>query len=720
MQILIEEHQYKAEKIKNVLEGIDALENVEGFVSLNYVGYFYNSRLRDCVFILPKVLLEDVDGQELVFGKYHPEDIINTDAQTPLSQQEKDFIYEFSVWIYRAICVFRDDRQNNTSIVLHKQIIQTGKGRRKLANTFLDILLALIQWNKDNQNFIFFTLRNIHSGFNKINWTRTIAKNNAILQDDTPNYLNAVNKKKKINFDEELLIIFFSILNYIADHYGFAKNLTPGYSLIKGSKFNTYLKGYGKTRLLQIKYKYFSDKALELWELCYAFFDSARQVHTSAQQKEYLLVKNFNIVFEAIIDELIADKNIPAGLKEQDDGKLVDHMYTYQGLTTHDQQKPIYYIGDSKYYKRGHNIGKESVYKQFTYARNVIQWNLNLFMNNEANPDTLEKSNGVPMLRDEKTEGYNIIPNFFISARLNKELSYNEEISLSDNHHPFFSNRQFKNRLFDRDTLLVCHYDVNFLFVIALYARNNKLQKKAWQSKVRAIFRTEIQNILKENFDFYAMQAHPDVVAESYIKEHFQTVLGKVYSPYNDSSVMSLALDNDPEFLQENIALLSDLRQSFFVEKIELGSDPTTALASVSQQAVAPAPQQKDGVLMVMMEQYDAKSKNFLSTSEIAIAIKITDETSHILENISSIGYILFHTRNDKNQHLFAIVSPCTIKTDNSLDKAIYRNMKEKEFYLIVNFNNQELDSSALHSANAPYTPTSRYDAQFITLSALK
>lgn len=68
MRILIEEYQYNVANIKNILYGIDALENVEGKVSVHYVGYFYNTLLKDCVFILPKVLLKDVGGQELVFG----------------------------------------------------------------------------------------------------------------------------------------------------------------------------------------------------------------------------------------------------------------------------------------------------------------------------------------------------------------------------------------------------------------------------------------------------------------------------------------------------------------------------------------------------------------------------------------------------------------------------------------------------------------------------
>lgn len=73
MRILIEEYQYNVADVKDILQGIDALENVEGRVSIHYVGYYYNTLLKDCVFILPKVLLKDVNGKELVFGKYRPE-----------------------------------------------------------------------------------------------------------------------------------------------------------------------------------------------------------------------------------------------------------------------------------------------------------------------------------------------------------------------------------------------------------------------------------------------------------------------------------------------------------------------------------------------------------------------------------------------------------------------------------------------------------------------
>ena len=591
MRILIEEYQYSVadEKRRNdlkvILQELGGFENLERKICVNCVGYYYSTQLKDCVFILPKVLLSVTkDKGELVFGEHRPEDIINIDSNTLLTEQQKRFIYEFAVWIYRAIDVYRT-KNSKSQIIYYRHIAKVGNGRRRMSNTFLDVLLSLIQFNKDNQNFFFFTLRNQHSGLNKINWTKTISRSKAFINDDgCPVYMNPINKKRCINFDEELLVIFFSILNYINDTYGFAAEININFPLIPKYQFENMMKGMGKIRLCQIKYKYFSDKALQLWELCYAFFDMAHKVSMSPEIQDYLLAKNFNIVFEDIIDDLIGDNNIPAGLKEQDDGKLVDHMYTYKGLTTYEEDKPIYYIGDSKYYKRSSQIGKESVYKQFTYARNVIQWNLNLFMNDDTDDSILQydKKNfgNVPKLRDDITEGYNVIPNFFISAKLDDNLSYQDRIEITDKQNTHFTNSQFKNRLFDRDTMLVCHYDVNFLYVVSLYARNNNLQKQTWKNKVRKMFREEIQKMLSNQYNFYAMQVHPNEDARKYLQEHFQQTLGKVFTPFNNSQIFSLALDKtDPE--GNNNELLAELRKHFFIIENSIGNSPEWTIAEV-------------------------------------------------------------------------------------------------------------------------------------------
>lgn len=593
MRILIEEYQYDVVKVKDILHGIDALENVEGKVSIHYVGYYYNTLLKDCVFILPKVLLKDVDGCELVFGKYRPEDIANLDKDNPLLPDERNFIYKFSVWIYRAIVVYKNDRRNDTGLVYHTQLAQIGKGSRRLSNTYLDILLQLIQFNRDNQNFFFFIVKNLHSGFNKINWTRTISTTTAIIQENRPVYLNPVNKKRQVNFDEELLVIFFSILNYISETYGFAKEINVQFPLITGKKFDTYLKGYGKTRLRQIKYKYFSDKALELWGLCHAFFEEARVVKINTARKEYLLVKEFYHVFEAIIDELIGDNPLPDGMdKKQEDGKIVDHLFTAKSLIE-GEKSPTYYIGDSKYYKIGHSLGSESIFKQYTYARNVIQWNLDIFNSGK------NSTSGV-RLRDDVTEGYNIIPNFFISAKLNEAFDYSKDgIDRTDRKHNKHKQVQFRNRLFDRDTLLLFHYDVNFLFVLSLYARNNVSQKAKWKDDVRNRFRKEIQEWLQNDYDFYAMTARPGVDAKQYFKTHFQEVLGKTYTPFADDGIFSLALSNEPSEKQNNAELLAELRNHFFVERCRLGENPQPVISAAIGNAGVTAAMPMDDLVLV-------------------------------------------------------------------------------------------------------------------------
>lgn len=353
MRILLEEYQYEYERVAEVQKSLTEVHDADKKVSASYVGYYFNSELPDCVFILPKVLLEVKDGRDLVFGHIDPHDLIDADHCKELTEAERVSIYHLSVWVYRAISVFKEheyDRRGGSkqqpSIVLHRQAPMMGHSRRRKANTFLDVLLALQQWNKENLQFVMFVTKNLHAGFNKINWTRTIASTPAIVQDTSVVYMNPVNRKCKVNFDEELLVIFYSILQYMHDAYGFPVKMNVNFPLIKGARFQRYLKGYGQTRLRQIKY--FSDKSLELWNLCYAFFERPYQLSLNVDQKEYLLVKSFHVVFEPIIDGLIAgDQQLPKELLDQEDGKRVDHMFQWQQLTNNDSEEDIYYIGDS-------------------------------------------------------------------------------------------------------------------------------------------------------------------------------------------------------------------------------------------------------------------------------------------------------------------------------------------------------------------------------------
>ena len=699
MRILIEEHQYKAtDELMKVVSELGPTIGVGGKVSVGYVGYYYNTAIKDCVFILPKVLM---DENEMVFEKYTPESIIHLeDLDNPLQEEERKFIYDLAVWIYRAISVYKE-RNKDSKIVLHERISEIGRGQKRQSNTYLDILLSLEEFNKDNLDFFFFVIKNLHSGHNKINWTRTISHSQAYVQNGSPIYLNPVNKRRQVNFDEELMVIFFSILNYIHKEYGFPFDTECHYELINDHQFKSYLNGMGKARLQEIKYKYFSDKAIELWNLCYAFFDEARQIAVNTNQKEYLLVKSFEIVFEDIIDELLGNKqDIPSELIEQLDGKRVDHMFRYRALTEASQDN-IYYIGDSKYYKRNTPIGKEALYKQFTYARNVVQWNLDLFLD-DSRKDEQRKENakGIRMLRDKKTEGYNIIPNFFISAQ-QKDLKMHSEITWIDRESKEFTSFQFHNRLFDRDTLLVAHYDVNFLYVVALYGRKNEGMKSVWRENVKKQFRTEIQTWLNDDYVFYAMKARPGVNAEEYFQTNFQKILGKTYMPYSDISIYSLALDkSDPE--GNNVALVKELKSYFYVEPCNLGDnlEEKIEVAKNKETGMVAIPN-KDGVLVVKSEDYLKEYSKFCSNGLYAIGIDSSNlDTIKIAQNVKSINYILFQ-QADGSRHFFSLKNACEIKESLDLEHERKRNRDYDHIYVVV-----DIDTSIeLNTSDISVTP---------------
>ncbi len=618
MRIIFEEHRYEAACVQKELKGICTLQDVDKYINVSYVGYFYNPtpEIKDCVFILPKVLLEDKeivteDGKKAKIeiianiptvidenGNERwvtPEDIITPSGQEKfLPKDYRKFIYEFSVWMYRSLNVYRQNNRDSKAIY-YKTLPQEGRGSKHQANTFLDIILSLIRFNNENKNFFLYTIKNLHSGHNKINWTRTISKSECVIHGDNVVYLNPINKKRKINFEEELFVIFFSILYYLNDNYGFKTHINCNYDLLTGKQFNLYLKGLGKVRLRQIRYRYFSDKTLLLWDLCYAFFEYAYKINVNMNQHEYLLAKSFEHVFEAMIDDLIGDTDIPKGLQEQYDGKLVDHMYIYGDLvkSDDDDHNDIYYIGDSKYYKNGHKLGKESIYKQYTYARNVIQWNIDLFANDKRNKYNEEERYKQIRLRnddsDPLTEGYNVIPNFFISAYVDKDHSYvekeNIKIHLNGEEHSTYVSSQFDDRLFDRDTLILSHYDVNFLYVIYLYSRNKSSEKSTWRSKVRQLFRDEIRNVLQYKYKFYAMKSKGNPIAgEEFIKEHFKELQGKLYRPYADNNLYAFALSKDTNVNPTENEAYKLLSNFFIIDEVTLGDNPQESLERKVQQ----------------------------------------------------------------------------------------------------------------------------------------
>ena len=123
---------------------------------------------------------------------------------------------------------------------------------------------------------------------------------------------------------------------------------------------------------------------------------------------------------------------------------------------------------------------------------------------------------------------------------------------------------------------------------------------------------------------------------------------------------------------------------------------------------------------MVMMENYDTKSKNFLSSGKLAIGIKYTMESMEIVEHLSSIGYVLFHQRKSEGQHLFAAKDTCQVISSEDAEPERYKNVTTTDLYLAVDIDtSSELDASTLDSSKKECTKTTRYDAQYASLESL-
>ena len=533
MKILIEEQYYPADKVGNLC-GDFGKPNNDGEIKVSGVGYFFNKRTSDCVICLPKTIMFKENEEYKAFGKFQPNEILDVFSsdideasnESKLEEQAKSFIKDFTLWSYRTISTYA--RLNPKSDIVYK----SGSDKREegTLGTFLDVILALIKFYNENKDYFMYVIKNIHSGYNRVNWRKTISRKTPIMQDGSPIYMEVINRKKQINFDEELMIIFYSILNYLAKHLGFEIRFECNYDLITGAKFESYMEELGLIRLNAIKYKYFSDKDLQMWDLCHAFFKKTCEVSSSEDNDDYLFVTDFDKVFESMMDALISDSDVHKKLVNQKDGKIVDHIFMHESPI--DKSK-VYYIGDSKYYKTEDDVKGTALYKQHTYAKNVIQFHIDRINNGEKSE---------VIYRDDITEGYAFAPNFFISAYIPNDLSYER----TDIGHRSLDRKDsmlchFPNRLFDRDTLLLHHYDVNLLYVMSLYARDDSSEQHTFKTAFRNKVQNNFKEMLSHTYEFFWVI--PTGSVEEFVEKYFYKLNGRVYIPHSEEKRLLMALE---------------------------------------------------------------------------------------------------------------------------------------------------------------------------------
>ena len=571
MKLYFEEYPYPLDLLQdNIGDEVNLSLQSGGEAKIPYVGYYYNAKINDTVFILPKVFISE---NKQAFDRYNPKEIIDISPENnPLKKcNDDEVVFELSVWLYQAIRHFYERRQN-TTIASEVQLQNVRPIGEKDSKTIIEIILALREFNKKHRNLFTYISLVKSSGNNKVHWNKTISKLQPIIKDGSPYYMEFQNKNKVINFDEELVCLFYSVLNYLSQTYHFKFQQVPGFTILKSYKIKSLIESGKGTRMLKkIRRNYFTDELVELWNLLYIFFERAELVASGKSYHEKLLVSNFNLVFEDMIDQLISDdrKDLPKGLYEQQDGKLVDHIYKDNSLI--DDGKDIYFIGDSKYYKETTEYGENSIYKQFTYAKNVIQYNINVFNNNKDDVKNLR-------YRDSLTEGYNITPNFFIRGKMDFANPKNRELEIHKDSVFERRNKHFFNRLFDRDTLFLQSYDVNFMYVVASYVNNsNDIGVK---KSLQLMFRNDFMSFVESRFDFYVLESKRGNLRED-VDKHFRRLNGKIYKPSDSGELVILALDNDKKFQLENLSLISKIEEDFNIYDYRLGTNPNEVKSNI-------------------------------------------------------------------------------------------------------------------------------------------
>lgn len=581
MNILFEGYSYPKDKV-NLPDYLDE-QYVNRDNSTSYVGYFHGPAKKgidNITFILPKVFMEvsSKDGKEHFKKPFGRDDKLPEEFLTAslLDEEEREFLFNFSMWIQSAIekyATSRNDKDRAIDMDLDLASSRTGGNQEK---TLLEIAMSLREYHREHQHLLTYITRLNSVGDNNIDWQKTISSVQPIFQIGAPVYMEFRNRTKEINFDEELIVLYYSVLNYMSEKYSLFHVKTPvNYDILSSSDVQDMIdQGTGTVRLWKIRKKYFTDELVELWNLVYNFFEHSESIAFGNIKNEYLLINKFECVFEAMVDDLL--NNIPDNFpisKKQEDGKRLDHLFEGLSLLAGSKHQ-VFYIGDSKYYLDQSDIAENSVSvsKEYTYAKNIIQYAIN---------DSFKKSRSLPKnykYRDDLTEGYTITPNFFLRGAINfidgKISNYNNESFIEPiDSVQFEKNKQFNDRLFDRDTLLLKAFNINFLTLLSLYIADETTSMRDFtQSK---IFSCLLYGIT-EQYDFY--RVYPALkpgeslnrALEQMCDAMFREYVGTMFHDNDNDPFIWVALVKNPNESQHNISdLLTNPAYSKFIDHIK-------------------------------------------------------------------------------------------------------------------------------------------------------
>ena len=556
MRILFEGAKYNIYELEKCF-GDKFYHQIGNHGYIDVVGY-YHSNDNQLFYFLPKLFITDND--EFLDTHIHYLNFFSQNIETLIDKDITllNWFRKFLILFYKSLAEYKS-RVDNKIIQLGDTLqLSTNVGTNEF--TFLDLVLTILNFYKKNRDFFIFHNKEQQSlKHKKINWNKTIRKQQPVFIDKTPIYDNLNIKAKRINDDEILMTYFYSVLNHLKDEYKVDAVIDCPYDLIKGERFKIFLET-GLFKIKKIRNNYYSDKLKAIYNLLVLFFEKSFVGNIKNKSGDFIVVKQYHNVFEDMIDKLLSDsfsdRKTSSGislshLKNNKDGKILDHLFEFDSIL--DTDESIFYIGDSKYYKHNSNLSDNSIYKQFTYAKNVIQYNINLLQENARIPSLINKN---IIYRDEITEGYSISPNFFIQGIIKSIHDFDTHGLVQNIEKGTEKNAHFKERLFDRDTLFINYYEINFLFVLNSYTNYSADRISETRQLFRNTFKTHFISYFKNHsgFNFYEFSFNTEQELKEFVDSEFRYIIGRVIRTISNPNRLILAINPNRESkLKDNL-----------------------------------------------------------------------------------------------------------------------------------------------------------------------
>ncbi|MEI7505076.1 MAG: hypothetical protein WCJ61_17515 [Paludibacter sp.] len=162
--------------------------------------------------------------------------------------------------------------------------------------------------------------------------------------------------------------------------------------------------------------------------------------------------------------------------------------------------------------------------------------------------------------RDKLTEGYNITPNFFIYGYINDFKDFDNDYLIEKG--DIIKSYHFEDRLFDRDSLFVHQYKINFLFVLKSYSRFGVESIEKFRDVTKQRFRSNFIDFFKdESKSEFRLYEYEKEDIEKFVETNFRKLNGKCYK--TNQKRLIIAKHSKDESLND---LLFDLRKYDFWE----------------------------------------------------------------------------------------------------------------------------------------------------------